>query len=357
MAQPRTDRKRRVTLRDVALAADVHPSTVSRIISAPSGADRIPDETIARVVAVARSLGYRRNMLAAGLRMHRSYTFGVIVTDISNPTMPPLLLAMERVMAPAGYVPMIAHLDPASPNLVEEVQHLLDRQLDGVILASSADPQPVLDVCAQAGVPAVVVFDQDDAVGYSLIRHDDITGIDLVARHLLSLGHRRIAHIAGPQALSTGRKRLAAFRGAMAAAGMDPAQAPVAVAESYTRAAGRAACEALLRLKPRPTAILAAHDLLALGSLDAMAAAGLSCPGDVSLTGYDDIPNMDLIAPPLTTVQLDFSQLGTRAAEMLLAALETGNDVAAGQYEVAPQLVVRGSTQAPKLETRPSGMG
>ncbi len=337
-------RKGRVTLRDVAALSGVHASTVSKVLSASSETGRIPPVTVDRVLDAARTLGYRPNLLAASLRTSRSFAVGIIVTDISNPTIPMALLAIEKVLAPLGFISVLAHVEPGSPSLVEDVNRLLDRQLDGMILASSATPDIVLDACARASVPTVLMFGLERRPGLSAVIHDERSGVALLADHLLSLGHRRIAHIAGPQALSTGRSRHAAFLEIMASAGLRQEETPVEIAAAYTREAGRAACVRLLG-SHRPTAILAAHDLLALGCLDVFRECGVACPAEISVTGFDDIPNMDLINPSLTTVRLDFEGLGNHAAHLLLNAI----DGAASEGDVAilqPRLMVRGSTSA-----------
>jgi len=343
-ADEEPSRKGRTTLRDVALLSGVHASTVSKVLSASSETGRIPPATIDRVLEAARALGYRPNLLAASLRTSRSFAIGIIVTDISNPTIPMALLAIEKVLAPLGFISVLAHMEPGSASLLDDVNRLLDRQLDGIILASSATPDIVLNACARARVPTVLMFGLERRLGLSAVVHDERGGVALLADHLLSLGHRRIAHLAGPQALSTGRSRHAAFVEIMASAGLQQAETPVEIAAAYTREAGRAACARLLG-SYRPTAILAAHDLLALGCLDVFRQRGIACPAEISVTGFDDIPNMDLIDPPLTTVRLDFEGLGNRAARLLLNAI----DGAARDADIAilqPALVVRGSASA-----------
>jgi LacI family transcriptional regulator len=170
----------------------------------------------------------------------------------------------------------------------------------------------------------------------------------LAVNHLIALGHQRIGHIAGPHEVSTGARRRAGFEASVAAAGLPPRHVAVETAEAYTRRAG---CDAALRLLDRkrpPTAIVAANDLLALGVYDALAARGLNCPQHISVVGHNDMPYVDLVSPPLTTVRIAQRDMGEAAAQLLLDRI--AHAVVKNEHIVlAPQLIVRGSTAAPRV--------
>jgi LacI family transcriptional regulator len=173
--------------------------------------------------------------------------------------------------------------------------------------------------------------------------NDDAHGIGLIVSHLAALGHRRIAHIAGPQDVSTARVRHRAFEEAMRKAGLEPDPALIQICCSFAEEEGRGAASDLLERGEKFTAMVAANDLLAIGCLDAIKLFGMRCPEDISVTGYNDMPFVDKIQPPLTTVRLPHDEMGAMAARLLLKRIE-GDATASGSIEIRPELVVREST-------------
>ena len=183
---------------------------------------------------------------------------------------------------------------------------------------------------------------------------DDAAGVRRAVSHLAELGHRRIAHVTGPQSLSTTMIRSRAFRDAMVEERGDGAPAPVLHAEAFTIAAGRGAADDLLRAREGVTAIVAGNDMIALGCYVALAAAGLSCPEDISIVGHNDMPLVDRVQPPLTTVAIPQRRIGTEAARLLLERLG-GDEAPIPRILLDTELIVRGSTGPPKrLRAQPS---
>ena len=178
---------------------------------------------------------------------------------------------------------------------------------------------------------------------------DDAQGIRLMVEHLAELGHRRIAHLAGPQELSTGAVRQRAFREAMRARKLDADEQRLVAAKAYSIAEGARLAEQLLRATPPPTAILTANDLLALGVYEAAAALGLAIPADLSVTGFNDMPFVDRLTPPLTTIRIQHYEMGAEAARLLLQRLERP-EAPAMSVQLGVQLVVRGSTAPPRAD-------
>jgi LacI family transcriptional regulator len=345
-----------VTLRQVALAAGVHVSTVSRALD-PQRRHLIGSDIVDKVEASARKLGYRPNRAAAALRTGRSFTIGVLLPDITNPVFPPILRGIEAALAEPGYVPLVLNA-PAQGNASGAAgvsasravaERLLAQGVDGAILATASDDDPALAVLRRAhlgaGLPVVLVNRALASGEVAAVVSDDELGMALAVEHLAGLGHTRIAHLAGPQSLSTGVGRLRGLQAALAARGLPGAQ--VAVCSAYSREAGRVGTEALLATRGANangfTAIVAANDLLALGAYDALAAAGLRVPQDVSVVGHNDMPLVDLIAPPLTTIRIQHFEMGFQAAKQLLAQL-AGEPVGPAKVVLRPALVVRGST-------------
>lgn len=223
------------------------------------------------------------------------------------------------------------------------VDQLIGRRVEGLVLATvQQDNDPALSRCLEAGVPTVLVNRAESRVRAPTVISDDAAGMGLAVRHLVGLGHRAIGHLAGPQTLSTGVLRLKGFIEAMQEAGLDAGA--VAQAAAYTQEAGRAAAGALLDRFPDVTAVAAGNDLVALGVYQELAARGLACPRDVSVVGHNDMPLMDMVHPPLTTVRIRPKEMGAEAARLLLDRIS--NDKAPiVSHVTAPELVVRESTR------------
>jgi LacI family transcriptional regulator len=340
---------RSATLQHVADAAGVHRSTASRALD-PGTAGLISPAVVARVADAASRLGYRRDLLAAGLRNSRSRLVGVLVPDMANPVFAPILGGIEAGLAEAGYATLVANArqDAGSLDLIEE---LVGRRAEGVILATAREHDPVLARCLALGLPTVLVNRADPEGRLPAATSDDREGMGLAVRHLAALGHRRIGHLAGPGDVSTGQLRAAGFRIAMLALGLDAGC--VVAAPAYSRDAGRAAAAVLLAQYPEITAVAAANDLLALGAYQALALRGLSCPGDVSVTGYNDMPLVDMVQPPLTTVRIPHDRIGREGARLLLERMAAmrgrGTGPPPAESVMTPALVVRDSTARPAL--------
>ena len=333
---------KRTKILDVARAAGVHPSTVSRVLN-PRTRELVSSAVAKRIEALARKLGYSPDPVAAGLRTRRSTSIGVLIPDIANPVFPLILRGIEEALAAAGYTAIIANTDNDPARARVALAHLTARRIDGVILATATRRDDLVTRCQALGLPVVLV--NRTAVGQDVcaVINDDRAGIKLAVDHLLGLGHRQIGHVAGPAALSTGHDRRAGFLAAMRAHGL--AQATVSIAASYSTAAGALACAQLLDAKARVTAIVAGNDLLALGCYDELARRALACPRDVSVTGFNDMAFADRFSPPLTSVRIPHRAMGVAAARLLLERI-ADPQLRAREIKLPPMLVVRGSTGA-----------
>lgn len=340
-------RGQRVTVRDVARAARVHYSTVSRVMS-PRTRDQITEGVAKRVLKAAERLGYRTNALAASLRTRRSRVIGIIIPYIDSPLYPPILLAIEEILNEQGYVAIISSTqnDPAREERV--LAEMMARQVDGLIVGTATRHDPVVKDWVQRGAPLVMINRTDQTGEAPSIVVDDLLGVGLVVDHLVELGHNAIGHIAGPQQLSTGGARSQGFRKAMARHGLRAHAGAITVAEDFTREAGRRACHSLLNQSPKITAIAAANDLLALGCYEALQERNLSCPKDLSITGYNDSAFVDLLRPPLTTVRIPQREIGIQAARLLVEKIE-GRQAFVRDVVLRPQLVIRHSTATPRV--------
>jgi LacI family transcriptional regulator len=333
------------TLRDVAAAAGVHPATISRALN-PDTRKLVSSDTAQRVLNVATELGYRPNPIARGLKTSRSYTIGVLVPDLRNPLFPPIARGIEDRLEPAGYTSLLANTDNDPERERLSFEALRARQVDGYITASARREHPLLQELAGNGRPLILVNRATDDAGLPSVTPDDSDGMRQAVEHVAALGHRRVAHLAGPFELSTGVHRQQGFVRSMEAVGLAVDHDLIVSGSLFTEAEGARQCRELLGRGGGFTAVLAGNDLLALGCIDALREAGLDCPRDVSVVGFNDMDWSERFAPPLTTVRVPHHRLGIAAADLLLERLaDAAADV---RHVVLPvELIVRGSTAPP----------
>ncbi|HEX3576045.1 MAG TPA: LacI family DNA-binding transcriptional regulator [Rhodopila sp.] len=332
----------RVTVTDVAKAAGVHPSTVSRALK-PETRSLLTEEVATRVLAVAAQLGYHRNTFAAGLRTRRSEMVGVVLPDMTNPVFQPILRGIEEALDAEGLVAIVANAGTDPDRQRSVIQRLLARQVDGLILATAARRETSIDLCLAENVPVVLVNRNETTHRACSVITDDAAGMGLAVTHLRELGHTCIGHLGGPQTASTGAGRLKGFTDAMTQAGLDPTSTVAATA--FTREAGEPAATRLLNASPDLSAVVAANDLLALGLYDVLRTRRLRCPDDISVVGHNDMPLVDMIAPPLTTIRIRHREMGLQAARLMLDLMRKTSE---GVVDIVlrPELIVRASTAA-----------
>jgi len=348
-------------LADVARLAGVHASTASRALN-PETRSMIRPGVVETVLAAAAKLGYRPHALAASLRTRRSSTVGVLIPDLTNPLFAAIVRGIEDALGAAGYTAILGNSDNEPARARTMLQRMRERRVDGMILATAQREDALIAECRADDVPLVLVNRTVDDHTVSAVVVDDAVGIALAVEHLVGLGHRAIAHLAGPQDLSTGRLRQRSFARAMAAAGLAVDPKLVLVCRAMTEEEGRRQFGALLERGRSATAVLAGNDLIAMGCYDALGARGLSCPAAMSIVGYNDIRFVDRLSPPLTTVRIPQYDMGAEAARLLLARMR---DAAAPVQTITlrPELVVRGSTArlgreaAPRARTKRRAAG
>lgn len=328
------------TIKQIADAAGVHPSTVSRALD-PKKRHLVAEEVAKRIVSQAEALGYQPNRLAANLRLGRSDLIGVLLPDIANPVFAPILGGIAETLSAEGYAPIVADAGNSSSQQVSFVETLLSQRVDGLILATVSRDDELVGFCIRRGLPVILVNRSEARDRVSSVVSDDDMGMRLAVDHLVELGHHHIAHIAGPLSTSTGALRREGFERAMSRHGLTGI---VREAAGYTREAGAQAASYLLASSDKVTAIAAANDLLALGVLDALKGRGLRCPDDMSLVGHNDMPLMDVVSPPLTTVRIEHREMGRIAARMLVDTIKSGS-AEVRHVVLRPELVVRNSTR------------
>ncbi len=330
-----------VTIREVASRAGVSVATVSRVVN--GSPHRVNPATRRRVLSAVRALGYHANIIAQGLKKRSSRTVALIVPDISNPFFPAIARGIEDTARPHGYAVLLCN---TYEDLTRENAYLAllrNRWVDGVIFATVGSNTRHLRALRRERLPVVLVARDVEGLSIDTVRVDNFRGEYEAAVHLLRLGHRRIAHIAGPPSLHVAAERRRGYLEALRTAGL--AGEAVIVEGDFTADGGGRAMEALLQARPPVTAVAVANDLMAIGALETLRHHGLRVPDDMAVVGFDDITFASLVSPALTTVAQPKYRMGQMAMERLLQLLD-GGDARSRQTVLVPELVIRESCGA-----------
>jgi DNA-binding LacI/PurR family transcriptional regulator len=336
--------KKPVTRDDVAARAGVSAAVVSYVLN--DGPRPVTPKTRAKVEKAIDELGYYPNELARGLRLRQSSTIGLITPDFTNPVYGEMAEAIQEVCLPNGYLMLFVYSGDNQDRENKLVHMFRAKQVDGVIIQPvTSDPLKAVKPLRQAKIPVVLI--QHDCPGVPCVVLTDVQGGQLATQHLLDLGHRRIGLIKGrlPSA-ARANERLTGYRQALKAANIEPDPALVVESDVHQNA-GYQAMKQLLALPEPPTAIFCHNDVLAVGAMHAIRAAGLSIPGDISVVGFDDTAGSAHLAPLLTTVNYCRREMGRQAAALLFRAIDQEDNYEPCTVKVSVKLVVRDSTGPP----------
>ncbi len=335
-----------VTIKDIAKAAGISHATVSRALH---NHPAISKETVERVQQLAREMGYIPSQAARSLKTRHSHALGVIVSNIDDPFWGEVLYSIDEVCRAANYSLFIMTTHRDKEREKEVVQTLVQRGVDGVILCAPQFSEKQSQLIKSYGLPMVIVNNEGSVDSPYLVFNDDINGIRLAARHLIELGHRRIAFLGNAVGGRTTAEREKGFRQELRDSGVAVLEEYIRLTESETLAAGFNGARELLAIDPRPTAIVCYNDVLAIGVYSAVTQAGLRIPDDISITGFDDISVAAYLVPPLTTIRQHKAELGSVAANMMLEVLarkEEGiEDLEPRRVNLPNELLVRASTK------------
>jgi DNA-binding LacI/PurR family transcriptional regulator len=334
-------------LKDVARTAGVSTATVSHVIN---NTKYVSDVTREKVVRAIKQCNYYTNAHARSLASGRSNIIGLLVSDISNPFFPELVKSIEDAAFECGYNVILVNTNYDAVRAADYVRRLIELKVAGVALMTTELDSQLIDELAARKVPVVLhnVGTTGDHMSDVLV--DYATGIEEAIQHLVALGHKRIAHIAGPARFRSARIRREAFLNSFARH-LPDAPTPAVYEGDFKFAGGSRAAGEMLKLKPLPTAVLVANDLMALGAMHEFRDAGLKIPDDISIVGFDDITFAALSEPPLTTVCSPRAEIGRKAIEALMATI--GKSAASGEeVRVETFLVSRGTTAPPRKEKR-----
>lgn len=327
-------------IRDVARLAGVAPITVSRVVN---GADSVSEDTRRRVQQAIDHLHYVPNTLARSLRSRQSHTIALIVPDITNPFWTTVARGVEDTAAENDYRAILCNTDENPVKEMNYLNLLVERRVDGVMIAPATPDRKHLAVLKQLHVPCVLVDRRVAGFKADVVYGDSRTGACLLIDHLIDLGHRRIALINGPRTISSAQDRADGYRESLETHGLSVEESLVFQGE-FKQESGHRLVKQALEHDPRPTAIFAANNFIALGALLALQEAGLRVPEDMALVCIDDVPYLSTIGPFLTVAAQPAYEMGEAAARLLIERLtgkRTGN---VREVVLALQLIIRRSS-------------
>jgi DNA-binding LacI/PurR family transcriptional regulator len=330
-----------MTLVRLAKKLNVSIATISRALSRP---EIVAPATRARVLAGVKRYGYRPNAIARSLRTQQSQTIGIVVSDIRNFFFGAIVKAVEGVASANGYSVLICNADENAQKEEAALQVLLDRKVSGLIHCSTGANLDLLRLFQRSGVPVVDLDRKSGLASVDTVVLDNEYGAELAIRHLVLLGHRQIAVIAGQQHLSTGRARLSGFKRALRNCHIPIPNGFVQYGDAR-EFSGYQAIERLLSLRIKPTAIITASIAMTTGVISYTRERGIRIPSDLSLIGFDDAVLAPYVDPPLTVISQPVELMGRCAAELLLERLRGKEGVELKVFK--PELIVRRSTATP----------
>ncbi|RKP44228.1 LacI family DNA-binding transcriptional regulator [Pararobbsia silviterrae] len=330
------------TIKDVAARAGVSFTTVSHVVN---NTRPVSSEVRTKVEAAIRELNFVPSAVARSLKARTTSTIGVVVPNNTNPYFAEMSRGIENYCERRGYCVILGNSDDEPEKQRKYLRVMLERRIDGLIVASAGDENTLADALGRASLPVVIVDREVPGVEADLVQIDHEQGAYMAAHHLIELGHRRIACISGPAQMVVSEARFRGFRRALEEQGL-AVDAHQVIASDYTSHGGYEAAVALLG-GGRPSAIFATNDMMALGVLRAAAERGLSVPRDLSVIGFDDIELSRYFYPALTTVGQSIVMLGERAAQTLIERVTKSVEADPQRLIIAPELKIRESTGAP----------
>jgi LacI family transcriptional regulator len=333
-----------VTISEVARLAQVSVGTVSNVLNNPAAVSPL---TRTRVLKAIDETGFVRSKAAHQLRVGKSLTVGIVLLDIANPFFAEMVRGAERVLRDKGYVLMVCSSDESTELERKYLRVLEEHRVDGLLITPAEADLSQLSVLAAHGIPTVLLDRDGEASSLCSATVDDVRGGELAAGHLFGLGHKTIAFVNGPLSIRQCADRR---EGAKKALRRARRRKEATLAEISVSALvvdhGEAAVAAVLSAKPRPTAVMCANDLLALGVLRGLAERGVGVPEEIAVVGYDDVTFASMLSPALTSVRQPKYELGATAAELLLEEV-LGSEHEHRSVRFEPELIVRASSGGP----------
>ena len=329
----------------VAKRAKVSTATVSRVLNGSPG---VREKTAERVRSVIEELNYVPNSNARSLRVGRTRLFGLIVSDIKNPFFPELIDAFEAFAATQSIDVIFTHTNYSPGRLIHCVRRMVDRNVDGIAIMTSEVDVKAIAHAEQARVPLVVLNQKGYEDRCCNVLVDYTEGFREAIEHLRASGHRSIGFIAGPQNLSSAKRRHQAFQSAMKRCELTVQPGWIASGDLRVDG-GRLALRKLMANESRPSAVIATNDLMAIGALEAAREDGIRIPEDLSVIGFDDLPISSMVFPPLSTIHLSRREIAHHAFTGLIEAVRSRHKTLIQAPAISPRLILRQSSgKAPR---------
>jgi len=326
------------TIKDVAKLADVHPSTVSRVINSDS---RISEKTKNTVLLVIKKLGYTPNAIARGLKTRRTYTLGMLIPDITNPFFAEIARGVEDAANRNNFNVILCNTDDKPKKEKTYLEILREKRVDGLILGTAHIRDNSILELEKNKFPYILISRNIEKLNKNCIIIDDVTGGIMATEYLIKLGHRRIAHITGPLKTRSALNRLKGYQLALKKHNIEYDNELVEEGDFRIRG-GYQVMKRFLKLTKLPTAIFAANDLLALGAMQAIQKKNFSIPEKFSVIGFNDIELASFVYPSLTTIRQPILEMGNLAVKMLLKII-IDNEFNQKRVILQPKLIVRES--------------
>ncbi|HEY0044716.1 MAG TPA: LacI family DNA-binding transcriptional regulator [Allosphingosinicella sp.] len=323
------------TIRDVARRAEVSVATVSRALN---GLENVQKETREKILAAADALGYVPHAGARSLSLARAHAIGVVLPDLHGEFFSEFVRGMDREASQRGYLLLLSNMH-ANSELARNALRAMRGRVDGLLVMAPHIEIEALERALPAALPALLINCPGEVAGRPSLRLDNAAGAEAVVAHLVANGYRRIVHISGPEGNVDARERAEGYRRAMAAHA--PEACPVVIPGDFMEEGGEAAARVILQSPDAYQAVFAANDMMAIGCLQALRAAGLSVPGDMAVAGFDDVPIARYMA--LTTVSVRIADVGARAVSRLIDMFEGGMPDSLQELH-RPELVARATT-------------
>ncbi|CAN5655808.1 substrate-binding domain-containing protein [soil metagenome] len=327
------------TIREVAKRANVAPITVSRVLN---NSGYFSQEIKDRVEAAATELHYVPNMLARSLRSNRTQTLGLVLSDITNPFWTTVARGVEDAASQQGFNVMLCNTDEKAAKQAEYLSVLLRKRVDGIILVPARSTPEAVQMIQKQGVQVVVMDRQVPGATVDVVRGASMRSSYELTQYLLALGHRQIVLLAGPETVSTSHERVQGYQQAFAEVNLAAAAMTVLYGE-FTVDSGYTMAQQAVAMKPRPTALFAANNFIAIGALKALRALGLHVPEDISVVGFDDLPTSLIVEPFLTVVAQPAYAMGQHATELLLQRISAPEATSYQEVILPTQLIIRQS--------------
>jgi LacI family transcriptional regulator len=332
--------KRAVSIDTIAEALGVHRSTVSRALSDRSD-HRIPAETVERIRQMAVQMNWAPNPWARSLTTHRTMTLGLLIPRLSDVVLATIFEAAEVEARKFGYYTLTVSSQDDPDETLRLASALVDRRIDGVMLATSNIVDETPAFLASEKIPFILINRSNS--DYLCVRGDDELGGHMAVEHLLDEGHRRIGMISGPMTVSTAIYRRQGYLRALESRGV-PADERYIVGSSFQAKDGYLAARELLRMHHSPTAIFAVNDSVAIGAMSAAREAGVRVPEDLAVVGYNDSAVASLLPTPLSSVRMPLSLMGKKGVEMLISMVDGTTPPPQEDVLFTPELIVRQSS-------------